>query len=170
MDRSIIVIAHDIRSAHNVGAILRTCDGMGVTKVYLTGYTPYPKKADDARLPHLAEKIDKQIQKTSLDAQHYIMWEKGAAEITTLLGFISDRRKDGYVIAGLEQASGSKILQDYQPPRKIVLILGSEVDGMPQELISAVDVILEIPMLGKKESLNVVHAASMALFHLRFSA
>lgn len=66
MDKQIVIIAHDVRSAHNVGALLRTAEGLGVTTVYLTGYTPYPQHVNDARLPHLAAKIDAQIHKTAL--------------------------------------------------------------------------------------------------------
>jgi 23S rRNA (guanosine2251-2'-O)-methyltransferase len=64
--RQLILIAHNLRSTHNVGSILRTAEGLGVTEVYLTGYTPYPETPNDERLPHLARKIQAQIQKTAL--------------------------------------------------------------------------------------------------------
>ncbi|MEI6755611.1 MAG: TrmH family RNA methyltransferase, partial [bacterium] len=73
--KCIILIAHNLRSAHNVGSLLRTADAMGVSKVYLTGYSPYPKSENDSRLPHLALKIDKNIAKTALGAEENIDWE-----------------------------------------------------------------------------------------------
>src|SRR5579871_6804873 len=75
MDRDIILIAHDIRSTHNVGSLLRTAEGMGVARVYFTGYTPYPSLATgDERLPHIAQKLTRQIQKTALGAESQVAW------------------------------------------------------------------------------------------------
>ena len=67
----IIVIAHNIRSTHNVGSIFRGCEGFGVKKIILSGYTPYPSLATgDSRLPHIREKLTKQIHKTALGWHH----------------------------------------------------------------------------------------------------
>ena len=83
--RDIILIAHDIRSCHNVGSLLRTAEGLGVTKVWFTGYTPFPKMEHDDRLPHIAEKLTKQIQKTALGAESSQSWEQ-QDDVITLLG------------------------------------------------------------------------------------
>jgi 23S rRNA (guanosine2251-2'-O)-methyltransferase len=64
--KELVLIAHNLRSTHNVGSLLRTAEGLGLNHVYLSGYTPYPKQAEDSRLPHLVDKLDRQIQKTSL--------------------------------------------------------------------------------------------------------
>ena len=164
--RSLVLIAHNIRSTHNVGSLLRTADGLGLETVYLTGYTPYPLTANDERLPHLSQKIDNQIVKTALGAEKSMSWQH-VAEITPLLNQL---RNDGYQIAGLEQAAGAIKLPDYQPPQKCAIIVGREVEGIEPEVLKLADTIVEIPMLGAKESLNVVQAAAMALYHCRFMA
>ncbi len=65
----IIVIAHNIRSTHNIGSIFRTCEGFGVSKIIISGYSPYPKLSNDTRLPHMIEKLTNQIHKTALGAE-----------------------------------------------------------------------------------------------------
>lgn len=163
--RQIVLIAHNIRSCHNVGSLLRTAEGLGVTEVHLTGYTPYPAAANDERLPHLARKIDRQIHKTALGAETMVAWRHRPA----IEPVIEELRSDGYVIAALEQAKASSALPDFRPPGKLALIVGREVEGLEASVLSRTDVILEIPMIGQKESFNVVQAAAMALFHNRFA-
>lgn len=163
--RQIVVIAHNIRSTHNVGALLRTCDGLGINMVYLTGYTPYPKQIADKRLPHLSIKTDKQIHKTALGAENSLPWDHNE----NVFEVLNDLREQGYVTAALEQSKNSIALPDFQPPDKIALLLGSEVEGLNSNLLTLASVTLEIPMFGKKESFNVVQAAAIALYHLRFA-
>lgn len=164
--RQLIIIAHNLRSAHNVGSLLRTAEGLGVDQVILTGYTPYPLRDGDKRLPHLSAKIHKQIKKTALDAEVQLNW-RHAENIETVL---TELKQQGFVIAAIEQASGSTKLPDFVPPVKLVLIVGREVEGLEPELLALCDLALEIPMFGQKESFNVVQAAAMALYHCRFSA
>ncbi len=164
--RQLVVIAHDIRSCHNVGALLRTAEGLGVSCVYLTGYTPYPtfgKK--DKRLPHIKERVSKQIHKTALGAEASVNW----LQADKPLEVIHKLRKMGYQIVGLEQAKEAVELMKYQPSAKIALIIGREVEGMDSELLASCDQVVSISMYGSKESFNVIEATSMALFHLRFA-
>jgi tRNA G18 (ribose-2'-O)-methylase SpoU len=164
--RSIVVIAHDIRSRHNIGSLLRTAEGIGIEQVYLTGYTPYPRLAEgDPRLPHLAAKETKEIAKTALGAEKNQKWVR-AESVTDLIDTL---KTAGYTIAALEQTADSTMLPDYAPPAKIALLLGREVEGIEPELLNLTDIALEIPMFGHKESFNVVQAAAMALYHLRFT-
>lgn len=163
--RKVILIAHNIRSCHNVGALLRTADGLGIEKVYLTGYTPFPLGTFDARLPHLAAKIDAQIHKTALGAEKTVTWEHGDA----IEPVLENLKNDGYTIAALEQDKRSVNLTTFLPEDKIALIAGREVEGVEPEVLAACDTILEIPMVGTKESYNVASAAAMALYHLIFS-
>lgn len=158
----IIVIAHNIRSTHNVGSIFRTCDGLGVEELYLTGYTPYPTTKNDERLPHIAEKLSKQINKTALEAEKNVPFTF-SEDVEEAIQYL---RNKGYVIAGLEQSQQSILLQKYSPPHKIALLLGEEVSGIPKDLIAKCDVLLEIPMQGIKESFNVSVAAGIALYAL----
>jgi len=156
----IIVIAHNIRSTHNVGAIFRTAEGFGIKKIILSGYTPYPKIEHDSRLPHIHEKLTSQIHKTALGAEAIVPFEyQEHPNITEL-------KEAGYRIAGLEQTTRSINLPTYTAPEKIVLILGEEVHGIPQEILNECDDILEIPMVGKKESFNVSVATGIALYQL----
>lgn len=161
---SIAVIAHDIRSTHNVGSLLRTCEGLGVERVYLTGYTPYPQTEGDSRLPHIARKLTAQIHKTALDAEELIPW----THVEDVVSCITELKGQGYAIIALEQTADSVPLPEYHPPEKVVLLLGREVEGIEQTVLALCDTTLEIPMFGSKESFNVVQAAAMALYQLRF--
>lgn len=163
--RDIILIAHNLRSTHNVGSLLRTAEGLGVSKLILSGYTPHPIHANDRRLPHEAAKVAKDINKTALGAEDLIKWEFHAE----LLPVLEKLKKDGYVIAAVEQTEDSRELPKYHPPQKIVLVIGREVEGIEEEVLATCDMALEIPMFGKKESFNVVQAAAMALYHCRFT-
>jgi len=156
----IIVIAHNIRSTHNIGAIFRTSEGFGVSRIILTGYTPYPSLQADSRLPHIAEKLTKQIHKTALGAETMVPFEyRGEPDLESL-------KNQGYTIIGLEQSENSVMLPNYQPPAKIALLLGEEVEGITSDLIAQCDDIIEIPMVGKKESFNVSVATGIALYAL----
>lgn len=158
------MIAHDIRSTHNVGALLRTAECMGAS-VYFTGYTPYPAGEDDGRLPHERAKLTKQIEKTALGATELVEWAHHD-DITTLL---TELRADGHEVVALEQTASSIELPVFTPSDKVAILLGREVEGIDPELIALCDTAIEIPQFGKKESLNVVQAAAMALYHMRFA-
>lgn len=156
----IIVIAHNIRSTHNVGAIFRTAEGFGVAKIILSGYTPYPHITDDTRLPHIAEKLTAQIHKTALGAEAMVPF---IYQETPNLQQLKDA---GFTIVGLEQDARSVMLPSYDTPQKVALLLGEEVEGITKELRSECDVLIEIPMHGRKESFNVSVAAGIALYAL----
>ncbi len=164
MDRDIVFIAHDIRSAHNVGSLLRTADGIGIKEVILSGYTPYPIHSNDSRLAHLAHKIDHQIAKTALGAVNSQKWHQA----DDIIDVIRELHEQNYTVMALEQTKKSIPLNTFTPPRKIAILLGSEVTGIEEGLLNYCDGALEIPMFGKKESFNVVQAAGMAMYHCRF--
>ena len=163
--RNIVLIAHNLRSCHNVGSLLRTADGLGVSKVYLTGYTPYPQHDGDTRLPHISAKVTKQIQKTALGAEDTVSWQHDA----DVFNIISQLQSDGFAIAALEQTSTSLDLPTYSPASKIAIIVGRETYGIEPEIIAKCDIALEIPMRGQKESFNVVQAAAIALYHCQYA-
>lgn len=163
--REIVLIVHDVRSCHNVGSLLRTADGLGVSTVYFSGYTPYPSAPNDSRLPHIQQKLSRQIHKTALGAEDSVKWEYS----TDIGELITSLKAHGYTIAALEQADISITLHEYMAPDKVALLIGREVEGISEELLAICDDILEISMLGKKESFNVVQAAAMALYQLRFA-
>lgn len=154
----IVVIAHNIRSTHNIGSIFRTCEGFGVSKIIISGYSPYPKLPHDTRLPHLVDKLTAQIHKTALGAETMMSFEyQEKPDIDSL-------KNQGFVVVGLEQDKNSISLKDYKTPQKIALLLGEEVNGIPDELRNQCDQLIEIPMFGKKESFNVSVAIGITLY------
>lgn len=164
--RDIVLIAHNLRSCHNIGSLLRTAEGLGISRVILSGYTPYPydQARHDDRLPHIALKAHKQISKTALGAEQSQSWVHADDIVAVLDGL----NADGYRLAAVEQSSDSIPLHRYQPPDKLALLVGREVEGVEPEVLERMDDILEIGMFGSKESFNVVQAAAMAMFHCRF--
>lgn len=157
----LVLIAHDVRSSHNVGSLLRSADGLGIKTVYLTGYTPYPQLANDPRLPHESKKVSAQIAKTALGAEKALLINHCPVE--TALG---ELRGAGYEIIALEQHPRSIPLDKFKPKAKMALIVGNEVQGIEEELLGSSDRIVEITMLGTKESLNVAVAAAIAIYEL----
>ena len=160
----IMLILHNIRSTHNVGAIFRTAEGFGVSKIICSGYTPYPTFDGDKRLPHLAEKITQQIHKTALGAETMVPFEHQDELDTDTI------KASGYSLVALEQDGRSTQINSFKPPHRVALLLGEEVKGIEKSLLDACNDIIEIPMQGKKESFNVSVAAGIALFALTTSA
>lgn len=162
--RNIVIVAHNLRSSHNVGSLLRTAEGLGAVKVYLTGYTPYPIAKHDGRLPHIAAKVHKDIQKTALGAEQHLGWSYRS----DVHAVIAALKNQGYSVCALEQTPDSVLLPAWDAPNNVALLVGREVEGVEHEVLAACDMAVQIPMFGKKESFNVVQAASMALYHCRF--
>jgi len=158
----LVLVAHNVRSSHNVGSLLRTADGLGVQTVYLTGYTPYPASQNDDRLPHVQAKINRQIHKTALGAELSQIWQKDS-NVTEV---IHQLKQAGYVVIALEQTATAVDLSSFRAPPKACLILGNEVTGIESKLLDLCDLAIEIPMKGQKESFNVAQAAAMALYSL----
>ncbi len=148
------VILDNIRSAHNVGSIFRTSDGAGVSKIFLVGVTPWPTDRFGRKQPEIA--------KTSLGAADIVPWEQVSNDDAVLL--VRRLRGEGVTVAAVEQTSNSVALDDFQAPENVAYILGNEVDGVSDALIKESDMVVEIPMVGEKESLNVSVAAGIALF------
>lgn len=147
------VILHDIRSAHNVGAIFRTADGAGVSRIFLSGYTPQP-------LDRFGRPVA-EIVKTSLGASDTVPWEV-VADISVC---ITNLKQQGIQVVAVEQTPDAVSLYDFVPQSDVVYIFGNEVTGIDAEVLALCDVVLEIPMRGAKESLNVATTAGIVLFH-----
>ena len=156
----IIVIIHNIRSTHNVGSIFRTCEGFGVSKIILSGYSPYPVIPNDTRLPHIRNKLNEQIHKTALGAENLV---ESTYQIEP---DFDELKRQGYVLVGLEQDDRSINIRDYKKPDKLALIIGEEVNGITDDIRKKCDDIIEIPMKGQKESFNVSVAVGIALYEL----
>lgn len=163
-ERRVVLIIHNVRSAHNVGSIMRSADGFGVIKLFFTGYTPYPLDLDDSRLPHVAKRTNEQIAKTALGAEKTLKWQRSEDIRPILFGL----KQDGYSIAALEQTAKAIALPRFKPTGNIALIVGNELDGIEPSILDVADMHLAIPMLGAKESFNASVAAAVALYHLRW--
>lgn len=156
--REIVVVLYNIRSLHNVGSIFRTGDALGVSKIYLCGITPDIKD--------VWGNYRKEISKVALGAEKNIPYEK----LRFTLPVLKKLKLSGYKILGIEQSPRSIYYFDFKDKRssKLALVLGNEVKGIPQKILNFCDKILEIPMLGEKESLNVSSAFAIVGFYLRY--
>lgn len=161
----LILVLHNIRSTYNVGAILRTAEGLGVKKIIYSGITPSPL----AGLPHVAAKNARQIAKTALGAEKVLPSELSQ----DIKKSLNELKKAGWQILGLENNIDTKRLiklKNAELPSalqtKAVLILGEEVEGISTDLYPLIDWFLEIPMHGQKESFNVSVATGIMLFWL----
>lgn len=153
--RDINLILHNIRSLHNVGSIFRTSDAVGVKKIYLTGYTPAPLDKFG--------KIRPEIHKTALGAEKTVEWQH-CKNISALLNKF---KKNKIYIIAVEQSEKSVNYKKFQPHFPLAIILGNEVKGLSKAILAKCDKIIEIPMHGEKESLNVSVAAGIILFSLK---
>jgi tRNA G18 (ribose-2'-O)-methylase SpoU len=150
--KDIFVVLHNIRSAYNVGNIFRTADGAGVTKIFLTGYTPAPTDSFGRQNNHIA--------KVALGAEKYVPWEYNA-RISALL---KQLRGQNVFIVAVEQAAGAIDYRELSLSFPTAFIFGNEVRGVSSAVLKRCDKIIEIPLCGKKESLNVAVAAGIVLF------
>jgi len=148
------ILLHNIRSTHNVGSIFRTADAVGVDKIYISGYTPTPIDKFG--------RFRKDIAKVALGAEKNVGWE----QIDDSKKIIKKLKKENYQIIGLEQAKNSVDYKKVKTEKKILIVVGNEVGGIDREILKLCDVLAEIPMKGKKESLNVSVAFGVALFKM----
>jgi 23S rRNA (guanosine2251-2'-O)-methyltransferase len=165
-NNSMRLILSDIRSSGNVGAMLRTADAANIDLVYACGCTPYPLASDDTRPAHVADSNMRAIAKTALGAETTVP----VLHVRDTTSAILKARTEGYKIIVLEQSEKSLNLYRYAPAGPIAIVVGSEVEGIPADILDLADTILELPMLGTKESLNVATATGIALYQLRFGA
>lgn len=164
----VTLVLYNLRSTYNVGAILRTADATGVDLVLAVGTTPYPEVAGDIRPPHVRSSNTRSIAKTALGAELTVPIRYHANMRTSL----SELKAAGAHILALEQSPASQDLFTFAPGPEVThvaLILGPEVTGIESSILELCDGILEIPMRGTKESLNVSVAAGIALYKLRQS-
>ena len=147
------VILHEVRSSHNVGAIFRTCDGAGISKIFLTGYTPAP-------LDRFGRPVA-EIIKTSLGASAMVPWEQS----DDVVSVIQTLKSNGVEIVAIEQSVAAVSLYDFIPAPDVAYIFGNEITGVPKDVLAICDRVVEIPMSGQKESLNVSVTVGIVLFH-----
>ncbi len=149
------VLLYDIRSNYNVGAIFRTADGAGVKQMYLAGYTPAPIDRFGRVVP--------EIHKTALGAETTVPWER--LDIESVIPLLEQKKQAGVTVVVVEQSPRRVWLSDFVVPSAVLYVFGSEVVGVPPEVVAVADVVVELPMLGAKESLNVSVTAGIVLYH-----
>jgi tRNA G18 (ribose-2'-O)-methylase SpoU len=154
MKKKVSLILHDVRSAHNVGSLFRSSDALGISEIYLTGYTPAP-------IDRFGRKV-KEIAKTALGAEETISWHS----VKSLDSVIRKLKKNNTQIIAIEQSKSSIDYKKLKVRGNTAFILGNEVDGLSEKILNKVDKIVEIPMKGEKESLNVAIAGSVVLFRI----
>lgn len=144
----LIIVLHNVRSMHNVGAAFRNADAFGIKKIVISGFSPTPPRPE--------------ITKTAIGAEEFVEWES-ADDIKSML---TSLKNEEYTILGLEQTDQSALLPDFSPPmdKKICLLFGNEVTGLDEELLNCIDQFIEIPQYGHKHSLNVSVTVGVTLY------
>jgi len=146
----VIVILDNIRSAHNVGSVFRTCDAFLIDKIILCGITAIPP--------------NKEIRKTALGSSESVDWRyyKNTEEVIVRL------KKEDYQIISVEQANKSIKLESFRPEneKKYAIIFGNEIKGISQKIIDNSDTVIEIPQFGTKHSLNVSVSAGIVIWDI----
>ena len=146
----LVIILDSVRSLNNVGSVFRTCDCLGIGKIYLCGITGKP--------PH------RDIHKTSLGAENSIEWHY----FESIVRLLEQLKNEGYRICALEQTDKSIDIREFDSLNKpIALIIGNEIEGVSNEAIALCDTVLEIPQFGTKHSFNVAVSAGIALWEIK---
>lgn len=143
-----VIILDNIRSALNVGAIMRTCDGAGIDKLYLCGITP------DGTHP--------KVKKTALGAENMISWETQPDTVET----VKKLQSEGFEVLAVEQTEDSDIYFGHNYSDKVALVFGHEITGVSLPVLEVVDAKIELPMLGEKQSLNIATTVGIMAYHL----
>ena len=153
-NRKVAVLLHDIRSTHNVGSMFRTADALGINEVYISGYTPAPiDKFGKAR---------QDIAKVALGAEKSLSWQSLEDPVLQ----IKKLKKEGWKIVAIEQSKNSIDYKKVKISYPVLFLVGNEVEGIPDNMLSLCDIVSEIQMRGGKESLNVSVAFGVALFRI----
>jgi tRNA G18 (ribose-2'-O)-methylase SpoU len=151
-----IAVLDNLRSVHNVGSIFRTCNAVGIEKIYLCGTTPTPLDNKGNKRSDFA--------KVSLGAEDTLTWEYKESA----LACVEELKAEGIYIISLEQDLHSVDYKNIsvEELKDIAFVVGAEVDGVAHEIVKLSDVVAEIPMLGSKESLNVTIAFGIAVYRI----
>lgn len=146
MKRELFLILHNIRSAYNVGSVFRTADAVGISQIYLGGYTPVPDS--------------EKVSKTSLGAEKSVSWEK----IKDTWRLIEKLKSERVNVVALEQSKTSRDYRKFKPKFPLAVVVGNEIKGLSPDILKRCHSIWHIPMRGQKESLNVAVAAGIFLY------
>ena len=136
-----------MRSLYNVGAFFRTADAVGLSRLYLSGFTGAPPS--------------RQIAKTALGSEQSVPWAR-----VDPLAIIDERRRAGWETAAIETIDDAIDLFEWQPQFPVLVVFGHEVEGLPADIVQRCDTRIRIPMVGTKLSLKVTTAGGGVLYEL----
>ena len=140
-------LLYNVRSLYNVGAFFRTADAVGLSHLYLSGFTGAPPS--------------RQIAKTALGAEDAVPWSRADA-----LPVIGDHRQRGWEVAAVETLKDAVDVFAWTPMFPVLVVFGHEVEGLPPEIVERCSIRIRIPMVGRKRSLNVATAGGVVLYEL----
>lgn len=146
----VALMADNVRSLHNIGSMLRTCDAFRVSEMIMAGISGVPPHAE--------------ISKTALGADKSVSWR----HVDDAYAEVKRMQAEGWKVLALEQAHQSVDLLDFEPTpgERYLLVAGNEVEGVDQRIVDAADTVIEIRQAGTKHSLNVAVSAGIALYKL----
>jgi len=146
----LVIVLDNVRSHLNVGSVFRTADAFLIEAIWLCGITGTP--------PH------RDIHKTALGATETVAWRHSFSTLEA----VHELKRNGYKIISIEQAEHAKMLNQFKAgeTQKYAVVFGNEVDGVAQDVVSASDIVIEIPQLGTKHSLNIAVSAGIVVWEL----
>ncbi len=153
-NKEVVVVLDNVRSVHNVGAIFRTSDALGVNKIFLCGITPTPIDRFGR------ERND--LHKAALGAEKSVSWEYYSSSLLC----VEQLKQEGYTVVCVEQAKNSIDYKTVIPKNKTCFVFGNEVEGVSKDVLEIADQVAEIEMMGEKESLNVSVTFGIMMFRM----
>ena len=146
----VIVVLDNVRSAFNVGSVFRTCDGLAISELILTGITAQP--------PH------KEINKSAIGSTNSVDW----SHHESIYDYLNTLDKESHQLIGIEQTDKSipliSFTEHISDNKTAVLVFGNEVAGVSDEVLPLLDQCIEIQQYGTKHSFNVSVCAGMILW------
>jgi 23S rRNA (guanosine2251-2'-O)-methyltransferase len=144
----VVAVLDNVRSAFNVGSIFRTSEAARVRELLLCGITPYP--------PH------PQLDRTGLGTVDRVRWR----HLVSTVEAVRELRGSGIPVWAVEVAEGARSLRAVTFPRPVAVIFGHETAGIGTDILRQVDGVVEIPLYGRKNSLNVASAYAVVVFEI----
>ncbi len=147
---TVVIVLDNVRSRLNVGSVFRTADAFLIEAIYLCGITGVPP--------------NREIHKTALGATDTVSWKYFAATDEAII----ELKKEAFKIISIEQAENATMLNEFVPQKgeKYAVVFGNEVEGVAQEVVSASDIVIEIPQYGMKHSLNIAVSVGVVIWDL----
>jgi 23S rRNA (guanosine2251-2'-O)-methyltransferase len=144
----ITLVLDNLRSAFNVGSIFRTADTTRLQRIITCGYTAHP--------PH------PRLDKTALGTVDYVE----TSHVESTVEAVADLQSQGVAVWALETTSKSLGYTEVEFPQPLALVLGNEALGVKREVLECCDAIVQVPVFGYKNSLNVACTAAVVVYEI----